>query len=160
MEIRPARPDEYAQVGKLTVSVYEQVLGEMLDDDYRRILADVDRRAAEAEVLVAVDVGGRVLASLTYVGEPGDYAAMGGDEASIRMLAVAPDARRRGLGRALVQACIDRARAAGKARIVLHTTPVMVAAQSMYTTMGFVRHPVTDFALESGDCIMGFALEL
>lgn len=158
--IRPVEPAEHDEVAALTVSVYAQVMGELLSDEYRARLADVAARAAQALVLVAVAEPGGVLAALTYVEEPGEFAEMGPDEASVRMLAVAPHARRRGLARALVGECLDRARRAGKSRVVLHTMDVMVEAQRLYESMGFVRHPVTDFPLSSGGCVIGYRLEL
>jgi len=40
-----------------------------------------------------------------------------------------------------VAACEARARAAGKTRMTLHSTPVMVAAQRMYESLGYERRP-------------------
>lgn len=63
------------------------------------------------------------------------------DEAHIRMLGVDPDARGRGIGRALMVAAVGEARLAGKRRMTLGTTERMVAAYGLYESMGFVRGP-------------------
>jgi ribosomal protein S18 acetylase RimI-like enzyme len=55
------------------------------------------------------------------------------------MLGVHPDARRRGIARALMDACERRAVETGKGFISLHTTQRMTAAQVMYEALGFVR---------------------
>ena len=160
--IRAIAPVEHAAVAELTVDVYAQALGETLTDDYRVILADVDDRAANARVLVAVDPADEaVLGSITYVPGPGPYAEFdSADEAGIRMLVVAPQAQRRGVGTALVQACIEEARLAHRARISLHTTPAMTGAQRLYEGLGFRRAPERDWIPEPGVQLLGYVLDL
>jgi ribosomal protein S18 acetylase RimI-like enzyme len=159
--VRPVLPGEHRVVADLTVSVYADVLGESLSDDYRVELEDVGRRAREALVLVAVDGSGRVLGSVTYVPGPGPYAEFAGaDEAGIRMLVVAPDAQRRGVGSALVAACVARARRDGKARVSLHTTPGMTGAQQLYRRLGFRRAPDRDGVPEPGVALLGYVRNL
>jgi ribosomal protein S18 acetylase RimI-like enzyme len=55
------------------------------------------------------------------------------------MLVVAPEARGQGVGRELVGACLQSARARGAPMVGLHTSPVMGAALRMYTAIGFRR---------------------
>ena len=63
----------------------------------------------------------------------------------------------RGAGKALTRFCIERARALGKARLVLHTTRVMTSAWAMYEGLGFVRFSDIDF--RQGDLeVFGFQL--
>ena len=159
--IRAIEPGEYEAVAELTVSTYADVLGEILSDDYRRVLADVVSRAREAVVLVAVDDRGGLLGSVTYVPGLGRYAEFESpDEAGIRMLVVDPAAQGRGVGTAMMRACIERARAAGKARISLHTTPSMATAQRLYERLGFRRAPERDRVPEPGVSLLGYVLDL
>src|SRR5438874_10054159 len=104
--IREAEPADYDAIGEITVEAY-RAAGET-HEDYFRELRDVADRAGQVPVLVAVEEGsGRVLGSVTYVPGPGPYhEGEFGDAAAFRMLAVMPDAQRRGIGRALVEACI------------------------------------------------------
>ena len=159
--IREVEPQDYGALAHLIVEVYAAELGEMLSDDYRVHLADVARRAEGSDVLVAVE-GGDLVGSITYVpGPESDYAEFdGADEAGIRMLVVAPQAQRRGIGSALVKACVARARRAGKARISLHTTPSMKGAQRLYEGLGFVRAPERDWLPEPGVVLIGYVLPL
>jgi ribosomal protein S18 acetylase RimI-like enzyme len=161
LTIRPVRPEEFAALGELTVVAYRAVPGGATSAGYEGTLRDVAHRAREADVLVAVDADGMLLGGVTYVPAPSAYAEFHGeDEAGIRMLAVSPAAQRNGVGRRLVVECIERARAAGRARIVLHTTGAMTAAQSLYGSLGFVRTPGRDLTPEPGTHLIAYVLEL
>ncbi|MFF0793132.1 GNAT family N-acetyltransferase [Streptomyces spiralis] len=146
--IRPPEPGEYGTLGEITAQAYlgDGLLGFGESDAYLGELRDVARRAAAAEVLVAV-AEGRVLGGVTFVpsgGPMADIARPG--EAEIRMLAVARAARGRGAGEALVRACLDRARATeGCVRLVLSTQRTMHAAHRIYERLGFVRAPERDW---------------
>ena len=146
--IRRARPEEYEAVGEVTAQAY---LGDgLLDfgesDAYLDELRDVAKRAAAAEVLVAV-AGDRVLGGVTFVPSGGPMADIAREgEAEIRMLAVAKEARGRGVGESLVRACVDRARAAdGCVRVVLSTQRTMHSAHRIYERLGFTRAPGRDW---------------
>lgn len=148
MQIRPVRPEEYSEVGDLTVAAYA-VVGhfEDEDDDYEAELRDVARRAGQAVVLVAVDGDDGVVGAVTYVPDKASpYAEFDIDHAAgIRMLAVSPEHQGRGVGEALVLDCLGRARAAGRREIILHTTKRMAAAHRLYARLGFARDPNLDW---------------
>ena len=146
--IRQAEPGEYDTLGEITAQAYlrDGLLDFGESDSYLGELKDVAKRAAAAEVLVAVD-GDHVLGGVTFVPSGGPMADIAGPgEAEIRMLAVARAARGRGAGEALVRACVDRARALdGCVRIVLSTQRSMHAAHRVYERLGFVRVPERDW---------------
>ncbi|MEZ5653884.1 MAG: GNAT family N-acetyltransferase [Burkholderiaceae bacterium] len=56
------------------------------------------------------------------------------------MLVVAPEARGVGVGRALAEACLARARRDEAEIFALHTSPIMSIALPMYLRMGFRFH--------------------
>jgi ribosomal-protein-alanine N-acetyltransferase len=60
------------------------------------------------------------------------------DEAEILTLAVHPDCRRSGLGRALVEAAMTRLRAAGATRLFLEVDEANAAACALYLSLGGV----------------------
>ncbi len=163
MDIRPVRPEEHQALGDLTVAAYVAIDPAVVDDDdYAGELRDVAGRAADAEVLVAVDGSGTVLGGVTYVpGPDSPWAEFSeADGAGIRMLAVAPEAQGRGIGEALSRACVDRARCAGRSQIVLHSTDRMTIAHRLYERMGFARDASLDWEPLPGFWLRGFRLRL
>ncbi len=140
-------PVELAAVGELTLSAYDHDgwLGDA-EDGYRDHLRDAAGRARDAELAVALDDDRALLGTVTYcrAGTPWAEVSQPG-EAEFRMLAVAPAARGRGVGRTLTAWCLDRALAEGCPAIVLSTLPVMAAAHRLYERLGFVRTPQQDW---------------
>jgi len=160
--IRAAEVDEYADVGALTLEAY-RVDGHLDGvDDYGDELADAARRAAEASLLVAVDESsGRLLGTVTYCCHGTPYAEVSHPgEAEFRMLAVAPAARGTGVGRALVQACVARARTEGRSALALCSLESMRPAHRIYERMGFRRAPDRDWEPEPGIVLIGYVLPL
>jgi len=80
-------------------------------------------------------------------------------DAGIRMLAVSPAAHRRGAGGSLVEACIARARADGRSRIVLHAAASMTAAQGLYARFGSIRPPHLDGLVPAAN-LLAYTLDL
>lgn len=146
-----ARQDELARVGALVVDTYVDGGYIAPDSPYLHSLRNVDDRWREADVIVARTPDDVVLGTVTFclAGTPWAEISRPG-EAEFRMLAVDPAAQGRGVGRALVQACLVRASAAGAAATVISTTPRMVTAQRLYESMGFVRTPDRDWSPRPG----------
>lgn len=157
--IRPIRTDETEALSGLTLDAYADLRVDI--GPYRATLGDVAVRARRADVLVALDRG-RLLGGVTYVSDHHNpYAEFADtDAAGIRMLAVAPDAQHRGVGAALVDACIARAAAAGRRRIVLHTTSAMDVARRLYERRGFVRASDRDWSPQPGIRLLGYELAM
>lgn len=158
--IREAMPAEYEAIGELVVNAYRDA-GET-DTGYEPELRAVAERATQVLVLAAVDeASGRLLGTVTYVPGPGPFhEGEFGDAASFRMLAVVADARARGIGRALVETCIERARADGRAAIGIYTRPFMISAHRMYERLGFHRAPELDWEYDSREWLLAYWIEL
>ncbi|HEV7452280.1 MAG TPA: GNAT family N-acetyltransferase [Pseudonocardiaceae bacterium] len=157
LTVRPARPDELDQVGRLTLEAY--VAGGYANPAgaYAAELADASRRARDAELLVAVDPDGMVLGTITVCtpGSPlGELSRPG--ELEFRMLAVMPDARRRGVGEVLVRAVLRRAAEIGAHRVVLCSAAEMHVAHRLYARLGFVRLPERDWRPVPGVTLLAF----
>ena len=115
-----------------------------------------------AEVVVAVNDGGVLLGGVTYVpGHTNELAEFDDpDAAGIRMLAVDPREQGSGAGTALTTWCVDRARATGRKRIILHTIKWMTTAHRIYERAGFERTTALDWEPFPGFLLMAFVKEL
>jgi GNAT superfamily N-acetyltransferase len=149
VRIREATAEDFDEIGRLTVAAY-RALDTWVGDDYAAHLADVATRAAAGNttVLVAEDeADGRILGSVTLTLGGGPYFewnhGVDGD-CGFRMLAVDPAARGRGAGPRLVVECLDRARAAGRKRMIIGSTEWMTTAHRIYERLGFRRAPELD----------------
>ena len=161
MTIRLVRPEEYQALGALTVSAYRALLGPDMDAGYAEELADVAGRAGLVDVLVEVDEEGRLLGGVTYIPGPGPLAWFtGAADAGMRMLAVEPAAQGRGVGARLVGACVERAVAAKRRRLLLHTTAPMTVAHRIYERVGFRRDPDHDHLLDGDLLLLAYVLHL
>jgi ribosomal protein S18 acetylase RimI-like enzyme len=180
--VRDARPDELAELGDLRVTAYEA--GGFLADasHYGETLRTLGHDGI-GQILVAVGDGdsgaGPMGAGRTGAGRTGDgrtgqllgtvmlqlwphaeHVVQAPDEAEIRALAVAPEARGRGVGRTLLRAVADRARACGVRRLLLSTQTTMLAAQHLYTEAGFRRLPERDWQPVPGFTLLAYGVEL
>lgn len=162
MEVRPIGPGEYEAAGRATRRAYDEFV-DPADSDWGGYLEEIGAvagRAGRVPVLVAVE-DGRVLGSASLETEE---ANLGDDPiepgtANIRMLGVDPDARGRGAGRALLDACIRLAREGGKRAVTLHTTEDMHAALALYTSAGFVRDPARDWKVDETFTLTAYRLD-
>lgn len=169
VQIRDVRADEARALGKLLVDVYSTLAGfptPAEQPDYYRMLANIGALSEDpgVRVLIAVTGDGSLCGGVVYFGDMAFYGSGGTatsvrNASGIRLLAVSPEHRGRGVGRALTQACIDAARVAGHAEVILHTTEAMQIAWRLYEALGFVRSEELDFR-QQGLPVFGFSLRL
>jgi len=91
-----------------------------------------------------LDIGGTIFVALRDDRVVGTAAITphAPDEAELLKLAVAESERGRGLGRRLLNECIERARAMGMRRLVLVSSTKLGPALRLYESAGFVHHVV------------------
>lgn len=169
LTIRDLRKDEYEALGHLMVRVYSALDGFPKPEEqprYYEMLANIGKfsERRDAAVLVALADANEIAGGVVYFGDMSEYGSGGTatqeeNASGIRLLAVDPRFRGMGVGRALTDACIRRARERGHANVVLHTTQAMQTAWKMYEGMGFRRAKDLDFMQESLQ-VYGFRLAL
>jgi ribosomal protein S18 acetylase RimI-like enzyme len=158
LEIRPAQPEDHTALGDLTASTY--LNEDYCDQDYAERLRAVRERAAEATVLVAL-YDGSLVGGVTVATRGGPYAEnQPPGTAVIRALVTAPGARGRGVGEALVQACLDQAAQDGCDRVRLSTQRSMTSAQRLYERAGFARTPEEDWSPQADVHLITYAVTL
>jgi ribosomal protein S18 acetylase RimI-like enzyme len=158
--VREARESELDEVGAVTATVYDG----LVSPEYLEIVRDARARwdSPATTTFVALDDGTEgLLGTVVYAAPGSPWRNLGvGAECEIRMLGVLAAARDRGVGEALVRACIARAKAADCPRLVLCTEPEMRAAQRLYARLGFERVPARDWALRPDLTLLSYAMEL
>lgn len=166
MIIRPAREDEYAAVGALTVAGYDAdgyltYPDGTYDHGYAGWLADAASRAQNSTLLVAYD-GDALVGTVTWCpyGSADAQLAKEPHQGEFRTLSIAPEARGRGVGRALVEHCLERARATGLTEVLLFSLKEMAPAHRLYFALGFVRRPDLDWSPEPDVDLWAFSLTL
>lgn len=165
--VREARTDELEEVSRVMSAAYEEYMPGTVEpgspwEEYRKEVADVWSRLGGAELIVAED-DGKILGAVTFYREgsgQGYDASFPPRWSGIRLLAVDPAARGRGLGKLLTEECIRRARELGAVAVGLHTTKWMAIAQGMYERMGFRRVPEHDFHPTDDIQVMAYRFDL
>ena len=162
--IRNARAEELDQVALLVRDAYQEYLTSFPPgtwEGYVRDIMDVRSRLEISELIVAED-DGRIVGAVTFYPDASNSKHEGWPAgwAGVRLLAVHPDARGLGIGRALMEECIRRSRHRSIRTIGLHTTEVMNVARGMYERMGFIRVPEFDFHPASGVVVIAYRIDL
>lgn len=162
--IRDARAGDRDAIREVTLAAYGEYATQMpaLWERYRATILATLADVAPAEQIVAEQAGAVVGAVLLY---PAGAALPGAEGArmrwpEVRLLAVAPPGRGRGVGAALMQECVGRARAARAPVLALHTTELMRAALRLYARLGFVRAPELDLPVAPTLTVHGYRLDL
>ncbi len=165
-QLRPALPEEAEAVGALTVAGYDAdayltLPDGSFDHEYGGWLADGATRARDGVLIVAVD-GEELLGTVTWCppGSPFREISTRDDQGEFRTLSVAPEARGRGVGSALVDWCITEARTTELSEILLCSLPEMLPAHRLYESRGFVRRPDLDWRPFPDVILWGFSLAL
>ncbi|HEX6748647.1 MAG TPA: GNAT family N-acetyltransferase [Longimicrobium sp.] len=163
--IRDAREEDRDAVRELTLRAYAEYARVMAPSAWAGLEGAIHRALDEdaaAERIVAEHDGKLVGSVMLYPPETDAYggAANAAPWPELRLLAVSPDARGMGVGQALVDECVRRARAGGATELGLHTSQSMRAALRMYERMGFVRAPEHDFHPDGAEHVWGFRLDL
>jgi GNAT superfamily N-acetyltransferase len=167
--IREILPEEHKTLGLLMIDAYSSLEGfpareEM--SDYYEMLANIGSFNMQpgTKVLVASSLNNGLVGGVVYFSDMSKYDTEGPTTemkftSGIRLLGVDPKLGRTGAGRALTNACIERARDNAHSQVVLHTTGLMKVARVLYESLGFERSPSLDIE-RYGVTIYGFTLQL
>jgi GNAT superfamily N-acetyltransferase len=157
LEIRNARDDELDIVASLSVDAYAEYAARMSPDawsSFAQDIANVRGRLSDAEILVA-ELDGVLVGSVSVFSE---WRGAQPDTVGVRLLAVAPDHRGLGIGRALMEEVIARAKDRRKRRVVLTIAPEMEDVKALSEELGFDREPALDHSPAPGVRSEGYAL--
>ena len=149
LTVRGAAPGDRDAIQAVTLAAYQEyaaAIGAHWKGYRQNILATL-AAAAPGTQIVALDDDRVVGAVLLYPAGAVDPEARRHHPTltwpEVRLLAVAPSARGRGVGAALMNECIQRARTAAATALTLHTTDLMQAAMRLYERLGFERAAIS-----------------
>lgn len=167
--VRNATSDEFDRIGKLLVKVYSQLEGfpkESEQPDYYKMLANIGEmtKKPETELLISVSPEGEIAGAVVYFADMKYYGSGGTatkeqNASGFRLLGVDSAFRGKGIGKALTNECIRKAREKKQQQVVIHTTMAMKTAWKMYESVGFKRSEDLDF-LQGELPVFGFRLVL
>lgn len=168
LTIRDARTEELDDVVRALHLAYQEYIPFPMPKAYARAwhaywqdIGEVRRRLSCTELIVA-EFADEIIGTVTLYPDGTRAEGHGWPTgwAGIRLLGVVPEARGQGIGRALTEECLDRARRHGVSVIGLHTNDWMRVAQGMYERMGFQRVPEHDFSLAPDLIILAYRLTI
>ena len=163
--IRAARPTDRGAIARLTLAAYREY-ATIMEPSAWRALDDAIRASLvndEGVTRLVAELDGEIVGSAAlYAPASAPYGSLASSATwpEVRLVAVAPSARGRGVARALVDECVVLARAAGASVLGLHTSRSMRAAMRLYEGMGFVRDPEHDFQPPGAELVEGYMLRL
>jgi GNAT superfamily N-acetyltransferase len=153
--IREMTPADADRVGQLTLASYDRY--GRITGPYRTFLAEPARRADGVTSLLVAELDGAVVGTVSFV-LPSDREWEGPAEpdgdAAFRVLAVDSDVEGRGVGRRLVERCLELAREHGCRRIVISSMAWMDRAHRLYLDLGFARRRDLDVRFPGGDGVV------
>ena len=140
IRLRDYQRADAENLNRIAVSAFDQFQDHYSDWPAMRAgLSKTSDLGVSGEVIIA-ELQGTFAGAVAYFGPNSQKAAFFDQRwPIIRMLVVDPAFRGKGIGRALSNACIARARRDGSPIIALHTSPIMSVALPMYLKMGFVK---------------------
>jgi GNAT superfamily N-acetyltransferase len=157
--IREAADDELDICASLIVDAYAEYAARMSPDAWSTFahdIANVYGRMGDTRLVVA-QRGDRIVGSVTMYP---DWRGAQAGTLGVRLLAVTPGERGTGVGTALLEHCVEVAKAEGKQRVVLTTTQEMDAVRDLLDRLGFERATDLDHEAAPGVRLEGYAKAL
>jgi GNAT superfamily N-acetyltransferase len=140
IRLRDYESADAKDLNRIAVSAFDQFRDHY--DDWPAMRAGLSKTSAlsvSGEVIIA-ELQHKPAGAVAYFGPNSQKAAFFDQRwPIIRMLIVDPACRGKGIGRALSDECIARAKRDGSPIIALHTSPIMSVALPMYLKMGFAK---------------------
>ena len=166
LTVRGAGPGDRDAIQAVTLAAYQEYTATIGAHwtGYRQNIVATLAAAAPGTQIVALD-DDRVVGAVLLYPAGASFEKPGGTTLTltwpeVRLLAVAPSARGRGVGTALMNECIHRARTAAATALTLHTTDLMQAAMRLYQRLGFERAHDLDLEPAPGFVAKGYRLDL
>ncbi|MBM7621185.1 GNAT superfamily N-acetyltransferase [Bacillus tianshenii] len=152
MILRDAMPNEIPSIRQQRLEAYHEYAPLLPEAHWealkKSILSEADMQPGVEIIVAESEAEGKILGSVVLF--PPNIKAYEGfgdvlEHSEIRMLAVSPSSRGKGVASTLVNECIIRTKDKGYPAIGLHTGEFMEGALQLYTRFGFLHTPEHDF---------------
>ncbi|MGH3778097.1 MAG: GNAT family N-acetyltransferase [Pseudonocardiaceae bacterium] len=143
IEVRSAVAADLPAVHRIVSAAYAEFEPWLTPANWARMTSNIAKvvEPGAPGLLRVAQLEDQLVGTVTYLPPgPKDYQRVPPEWAVIRVLAVDPALRGRGVARALTADCLALARADHAPMVGLHTAEMMVAARALYEGAGFVRH--------------------
>jgi GNAT superfamily N-acetyltransferase len=164
MILRDAEKEELPFIREQRFQAYSEYAKALPESHWQGLKNAISSEADfQAEMIVA-EMYGKIMGSVVLF--PAKTDAYQGyveelDYPEIRMLSVSPEARGKGVAKALVSECIHRTKRKNYQMIGLHTGEFMINAIKLYEHFGFERVPEYDFEpADDGIIVKAFRLSI
>lgn len=147
--LRDAKDSERELIAEVMLESYQQYAFDMPQERWEQY-RDSIRNSVYGNVpyaRIVAEIDGRIVGSVQmFLSSEAAYGnpEMGIHSPIIRLLAVHPSARGRGVATALIRDAARRALELGATTLNLHTSDMMASAVKLYEKLGFQRHYETD----------------
>jgi len=149
--IRNSKEDELAYIREMRLQAYAEHTHKIPADHWnalkQSILSDADSKPGIERMVAEID--GEIVGSVAlFAPDKQVYEGLLDEELDypeLRMLAITPEARGKGVATALINECISRTKEKGFTSMGLHTADFMGNAIKLYSHLGFERLPQFDF---------------
>lgn len=138
--LRDATPSDFETIADVALEAYREYAKKLTVQNWQKMkqsISNVDRIASIANFIVA-EVESKIAGAIVYYAPGKSNSQFFAPQwASLRLLAVAPEYRGRGIGKQLTAAGISRAKQDRAKAVGLYTSEIMTTARQMYTSLGF-----------------------
>ncbi|MGM0875681.1 MAG: GNAT family N-acetyltransferase [Bacillota bacterium] len=166
MKIRDALMNELQYIREQRINAYNEHAQAISADHWNALKQAIssDSDIQTGVELIVAELEGKIVGSVALFPPKSNAYEGYVDEleySEIRMLAVTPEDRGKGVASALIFECITRTQAKGFQSIGLHTADFMESALNIYERIGFERIPQYDFQpTDDGIIVKAFRLSI
>ncbi|MCF2446124.1 GNAT family N-acetyltransferase [Dyadobacter sp. CY345] len=144
MKIRTATEKDIPQLQKLGLNAYGQFETVLTNDNWIKLHSILLSEKTYPELLskstcFVWEENNEIIGMAFFISKGNPTDIFHEDWSYLRMVGVNTEHTGKGIGRKLMQLCIDHARQTGEKFIALHTSEFMNAARHIYESMGFVQ---------------------
>ena len=134
LTVRPARPDELDEAGRITLEAYREYEKEFPDEYWEPYAVELAnaRRRADVGIVVVAELDRRLVGAAALRPDPYED-----DTMYLQMVAADPGVRRAGIGLAIMDYAFAYAREQGAKTLKWNTVSFMHPARKLYTHLGY-----------------------